>query len=141
MRFLIEDPAFEVAGVWVSREQNVGRSAGELAGLAAEGPAATNSIDDIVDLDADCVVYMAAEPNGPLNQPGTDGWDSVATICRLLASGKNVVATGISGLTNPRAYGDEVYDRLCLAAQTGATTFFGTGIEPGFMCDAQCPRR
>jgi hypothetical protein len=80
LRFLIEDPAFEVAGVWVSREQNVGRSAGELAGLAAEGPAATNSIDDIVDLDADCVVYMAAEPNGPPNQPGTDGWDSVATI-------------------------------------------------------------
>jgi hypothetical protein len=136
LRFLLEDPAFEVAGVWVSREHNVGRSAGELAGLGAQGPVATNSIDDIVGLDADCVVYMAAEPNGPPNQPGTDGWDSVDTICRLLASGKNVVATGISGLTNPHAYGDEVYDRLSSAAQSGAATFFGTGIEPGFMCDA-----
>jgi hypothetical protein len=53
-----------------------------------------------------------------------------------LASGKNVVATGISGLTNPRAFGDDVYDRLRLAADSGGTTFFGTGIEPGFMCDA-----
>jgi hypothetical protein len=136
LRFLLGDPAFEVVGVWVSREQNVGRSAGELAGLPAGGPTATNAVDEIVGLDADCVVYMAAEPSGSPNEPGTDGWHSVDTICRLLASGKNVVATGISGLTNPRAYGDDVHDRLRLAAESGAATFFGTGIEPGFMCDA-----
>jgi hypothetical protein len=136
LRFLLEDPAFEVVGVWVSREPNVGRNAGEIAGLPAGGPTATNAVDEIVGLEADCVVYMAAEPSGSPNEPGTDGWRSVDTICRLLASGKNVVATGISGLTNPRAYGDDVHDRLRLAAESGATTFFGTGIEPGFMCDA-----
>jgi hypothetical protein len=136
LRFLLEDPAFEVVGVWVSREQNAGRSAGELAGLATGGTIATNAIDDIVGLDADCALYMAAEPSGSPTTPGTDGWNSVDTICRLLATGKNVVATGISGLTNPRAFGDEVYDRLRRAAATGGTTFFGTGIEPGFMCDA-----
>jgi hypothetical protein len=31
LRFLLEDPAFDVVGVWVNREQNVGRTAGELA--------------------------------------------------------------------------------------------------------------
>jgi len=136
LRFLLEDPAFEVVGVWVSREQNVGRTAGELAGSVTGGPPATHDVDDLVALDADCVVYMAAEPNGSPKQPGTDGWESVDTMCRLLASGKNVVATGISGLTNPRAFGDDVYDRLRLGAESGGTTFFGTGIEPGFMCDA-----
>jgi hypothetical protein len=58
---------------------------------------------------------MAAEPSGSPKDPGTDGWQSVETMCRLLASGKNVVATGISELTNPRAFGDDVYDRLRLA--------------------------
>jgi hypothetical protein len=136
LRFLLEDPAFDVVGVWANREQNVGRTAGELAGLATGGPNATNDVTDVVAVDADCVVYMAAEPSGSPNDPGTDGWKSVDTICRLLNSGKNVVATGISGLTNPRAFGDGVYDRLRLAAESGGTTFFGTGIEPGYMCDA-----
>ena len=58
------------------------------------------------------------------------------TICRLLASGKNVVCTGVSGLTNPRIFGDTVSGRLSDAAQKGGATFFATGIEPGFMCDA-----
>jgi 4-hydroxy-tetrahydrodipicolinate reductase len=136
LHFLLADPAFNVVGVWVNREQNVGRTAGELAGLAANGPCATRDVDDLVALDADCVVYMAAEPSGPPNEPSTDGWESVETMCRLLDSGKNVVATGISGLTNPRAFGDGVYNRLRLAVESGGTTFFGTGIEPGYMCDA-----
>lgn len=136
LRFLLEDPDFDVVGVWVKREQNIGRTAGELAGLATGGPNATHDADDLVATAADCVVYMAAEPTGSPKEPGTDGWESVDTMCRLLASGKNVVATGISGLTNPRAFGDGVYDRLRLAAKSGGTTFFGTGIEPGFMCDA-----
>jgi hypothetical protein len=136
LRFLLEDPGFDVVGVWVNREQNVGRTAGELAGLATGGPSATHDVDELVALDADCVVYMAAEPSGSPKEPGTDGWESVETMCRLLAGGKNVVATGISGLTNPRAFGDGVYDRLRLSAEAGGATFFGTGIEPGFMCDA-----
>jgi 2,4-diaminopentanoate dehydrogenase len=136
LRFLLEDPDFDVVGVWVKREQNIGRTAGELAGLATGGPNATHDADDLVATAADCVVYMAAEPTGSPKEPGTDGWESVDTMCRLLASGKNVVATGISGLTNPRAFGNDVYDRLRQAAESGGTTFFGTGIEPGFMCDA-----
>jgi 4-hydroxy-tetrahydrodipicolinate reductase len=117
LRFLLEDPAFDVVGVWVKREQNIGRTAGELAGLAVDGPSATQDVDDLVAMAADCVVYMAAEPTGSPKEPGTDGWESVHTMCRLLASGKNVVATGISGLTNPRAFGNDVYDRLRQAAE------------------------
>jgi hypothetical protein len=140
LRFLLEDPLFDVVGVWVGREKNVGRSAGELAGLepiaASAGPAATHDVDALVALDADCVVYMAAEPQRSPTKPGTDGWQSIGVICRLLASGKNVVSTGISGLINPTTYGPEVYERLRTAADAGGSTFFGTGIEPGFMCDA-----
>jgi hypothetical protein len=136
LRFLLESPSFDVVGVWVGREQNAGRTAGDLAGLHGDGPRATADIDALVALDADCVSYMAAEPKGSPKKPGTDGWLSVDAICRLLASGKNVVSTGISGLIHPHGYGDNVYERLHAAAETGKSTFFGTGIEPGFMCDA-----
>ncbi|WP_208859421.1 hypothetical protein [Mycobacterium europaeum] len=105
LRFLLEDPAFDVVGVWVKREQNVGRTAGELAGLPMNGPIATHDVDDLVAMAADCVVYTAAEPTGSPKERGTEGWESADTMCRLLVSGKNVVATGISGLNNPRAFG------------------------------------
>jgi 2,4-diaminopentanoate dehydrogenase len=136
LRFLLQDSSFDVVGVWVSRERNVGRAAGEIVGLDQNGPNATSDVDSLVALDADCVVYMPAEPKGSLNRVGSDGWQSIEVICRLLASGKNVVSTGISGLTNPTNYGPQVYDRLRVAAESGRSTFFTTGIEPGFMCDA-----
>lgn len=136
LRFLRGDPTLEVVGVWVGRGSNVGRTADELIGIGVGGPVATNDAASLLALDADCVVYMPAEPKGSLARPGTDGWESLETICRLLATGKNIVSTGISGLTNPHAYGIGVYGRLEAASKAGASTFFGTGIEPGFMCDA-----
>lgn len=137
LRFLLDDPAFDVVGIWVGRAQNVGRVAGDLAGRTGRvGPVATADSDALVGLDADCVLYMAAEPKGSLTKPGSDGWRSVEVVCQLLASGKNVISTGISGLTYPASYGPEVYDRLWAAAEAGTSTFFATGIEPGFMCDA-----
>lgn len=136
LRFILTDPTFQLVGLYVAREQNIGRDAGELVGLDSVGVAASSNVDAIVALDADCVVYMAAEPLTSPATPGSDGWQSVDMICRLLASGKNVVSTGISGLTNPRAFGEGVAGTLCDAALEGGSTFFGTGIEPGFMCDA-----
>jgi 4-hydroxy-tetrahydrodipicolinate reductase len=135
LRFILTDPSLELVGLYVSRQLNRGRDAGELVGLEPAGIDATSSVDAIIALDADCVVYMAAEPNGSAADTGSDGWKSVETICELLASGKNVVSTGISGLANPRFFGEGVADRLTDAAMKGGSTFFGTGIEPGFMCD------
>lgn len=142
LRFLLEDPAFEVVGVWVGRTSNVGKSAAELAGMGSDwtseapGPRATQDIDALLSLGADCAVYMSAEPQGAVATKGTDGWESVGRICRLLEAGTNVVATGISGLIYPHTYGPSVFERLNTAVHTGGTTFFGTGIEPGFMSDA-----
>ena len=57
-----------------------GRDAGELCGTASTGITATASIDEIVELAPDCVLYM---PNS-LN---------LDELCRLLAAGINVVTT------------------------------------------------
>ena len=142
LRFLLEDPAFDVVGVWVGRASNVGKSAFELAHIPSDrvndapGPSGTQDIDALLALGADRTVYMAAEPQGDVATKGTDGWESVGRICQLLEACTNVVATGISGLIYPHTYGRAVFDRLKAAADAGSSTFFGTGIEPGFMSDA-----
>lgn len=136
LRFLLDDPTFDVVGVWVGREENRGRTAGEIIGREPSGAVATNNLDELLALDAECVIYMGAEPKGNITKPGSEAWQSVEQVCRLLESGKNVVCVGISGLTNPRNYGLELYDRVRGAAERGDSTFFGTGIQPGFMCDA-----
>src|ERR1700727_3960311 len=37
LRFLLEDPTFDVVGVLVGRRSNVGKTASELAGLGSDG--------------------------------------------------------------------------------------------------------
>src|ERR1700754_3544445 len=79
LRRAIEHPDLDVVGVYVHSANKVGRDAGELAGLAPIGVAATNSIDEVIALRPDCVLYM----------PHVCSFDE---ICRLLESGANVVS-------------------------------------------------
>src|SRR5688572_27718117 len=79
LRTIIEHPSLELVGLYVTSQAKAGKDAGELAGLDREtGITASLSVDEMVALDADCVAYMPAYTN----------FDDV---CRLLASGKNVV--------------------------------------------------
>jgi len=136
LEFVLTDPSLELVALYVSRPENAGCDAGDLVGLSATGVRATCNDEEILRGEGDCVVYMAAEPNSNPAIEGTEAWQSVHTICQLLASGKNVISTGIAGLTNPKIFGEEVFDRLSAAAAAGESTFFNTGIEPGFVCDA-----
>jgi hypothetical protein len=105
LEFVLTDPALELVALYVSRADNAGRDAGDLVGSAAKGVKATVNASEIVEAEADCVIYMAAEPNSNPAIEGTEAWQSVDMICQLLASGKNVISTGISGLINPRIFG------------------------------------
>jgi len=63
-------------------------------------------------------------PDGP--RPHLDD------ICRILASGKNVVTTVLTDLIYPSVMGPEVVDRLEAACRAGGVSFHGTGIQPGW---------
>jgi hypothetical protein len=80
LRAIIEHPHMSLAGVYVHGQDKVGRDAGELCGVESTGVTATASIDEIVELGPDCVLYM---PNS-LN---------LDEVCRLLAAAINVVTT------------------------------------------------
>jgi 2,4-diaminopentanoate dehydrogenase len=69
-------------------------------------------------------------PQGEMNPMG-----ALDDICRLLASGKNVVSTAVTGLIYPRSLGRRVVEKLEGACTDGQSSFHGTGIEPGWAAE------
>jgi len=110
-------PDLELVGALVYSNAKAGRDIGDACGIGAIGVTATKNPDEIVALDADCVLYM---PQGEMNPMG-----ALDDICRLLASGKNVVSTAVTGLVCP-------LESVCAAGQT---SFHATGIEPGWAAE------
>ncbi|NQX88812.1 MAG: dihydrodipicolinate reductase [Halioglobus sp.] len=106
-------PELELTGCWVHSEQKAGQDAGELCGLGSIGVTASNDIDTLVALDADCVMYSPIMPDPEL-------------VKRFLVSGKNVV-TPLNWFYPDR---NDVAD-LENACQRGNSTLHGTGIHPG----------
>ena len=76
---VLEHPELELVGCWVHSEDKAGKDVGEIIGTAPLGVAATNSLDDILALDADAVIYAPLLPN-------------LDEVTALLRSGKNVVS-------------------------------------------------
>jgi hypothetical protein len=117
-------PDMTLVGAYVYSEAKAGRDVGELCGIGPIGVVATTDIDEILAIDADCVVYAA---QGEMNPMG-----ALDDICRLLASGKNVVSTAVTAFIYPKSAGPAVVQRLEAACAEGGTSFHGTGIEPGW---------
>lgn len=135
LRFIVESPAFELAGLRVYNPAKVGVDAGELLGTDPVGITATDDVDTILGIDADCVCYS------PLGGTLDGGLTAVDDICRLLTSGKNVVSSAHEHMAYlgpdvalPGA-GPDAYERLTKACQDGGTSFFHVGINPGFAMD------
>ncbi|UVO52689.1 dihydrodipicolinate reductase [Sphingomonas sp. SUN039] len=122
LRAVIEHPDMDLVGLWVSNPDKVGRDASELAGTAPCGVIATNSVDALVATEADCVLYM---------RQGTD----IGELCRLLASGKNVVTTR-GDFHHPRSMDPDVRAQIEAACAAGGTSIYSTGSSPGFVTEA-----
>lgn len=135
LRIIVERPDLELAGVRVYDPKKVGVDAGTLLGVVPTGVLATDDVEAILALDADCVCYS------PLGGTLDGGRNAVDDICRLLASGKNVVSSAHEHLAYlgpdirlPGA-GPDTYERLTEACDGGGTSFFHVGINPGFAMD------
>ena len=122
LRAVIEHPHMRLAGVYVHGQDKVGRDAGELCGTASIGVTATASIDDIVDLGPDCVLYM---PNS-LN---------LDELCRQLAAGINVVTT-CGAFHHPASMDPEIRAKVQAACELGGSSVHSTGSSPGFITEA-----
>ena len=127
VRLIARHPDLELVGLWVHSEDKVGRDAGELVGIDPLGVAATNDVDALLALDADCVCYTATADLRP-----TEAIDDMA---RILASGTNVVSSSVVPLLFPDHVDPKMRAPLEDACTTGGTSLFTSGIDPGFAND------
>jgi hypothetical protein len=110
---VINHPDLELAGCWVHSPDKSGVDVGIILGRDPVGVIATENVDSLLALDADCVIYspLFADP---------------VTVDRLLESGKNVVTP--LGWFFPQR---EERDRIDAVCRRAGTTLHGTGIHPG----------
>ena len=128
LRTIIERPDLELVGVHAHGPDKVGRDAAELCGLAEPtGVIATDDIDALVALGADCVVYTSQAETRPTRR--------IAEISRFLRAGTNVVGTSLVWLVAPDHADEWLREPLEQACATGGTTLYINGIDPGFSGD------
>ncbi|MGO9224239.1 NAD(P)H-dependent amine dehydrogenase family protein [Mycobacterium sp.] len=112
---VLNHPQLELAGCWVHSADKSGSDVGEIVGAGALGVTATTSIDEVLALDADCVMYSPLVPNDE-------------EVIAILRSGKNVVTPVgwvYPDLDNPAV------KAIADAALEGGVTLHGSGIHPG----------
>ena len=127
LRQILDHPELELAGVYVTSDAKAGKDAGELCGRPPTGVKATSDAEALLAMPADCGVSTATADRRPV--------DAGKDVARILASGKNVVSSSIVGLVHPRALGDRVTGQLEEGCAKGETSFFTSGIDPGFAND------
>lgn len=122
LRAVIEHPSLTLAGLYVHTPAKAGVDAGELCGLGPTGVTSTQEVDEILALDADCVLYM----------PRACDFDDV---CRLLSAGVNVVTTR-GEFHHPASLDPSERERVEAACERGGTSIHSTGSSPGFITEA-----
>jgi 4-hydroxy-tetrahydrodipicolinate reductase len=126
---LINDPRFELTGVWVSSDAKAGKDAGEIAGLeVSTGITATTDLAAILAGEPECAVYTAMADNRLM--------EALEDYRRILAAGVNVVASAAVFLQYPwGTLPDDMIAPIEAAAEEGKSSLFVNGIDPGFAND------
>jgi hypothetical protein len=128
LRTIIGRPDLELVGVHAASPDKTGRDAADLCGLTTPtGVLATSDIDELLALQADCVVYTS--------QAETRPHEAMADLIRFLEAGTNVVGTSFVWLVAPEFTDSWLRDPLEKACREGNSTLYVNGIDPGFSGD------
>lgn len=130
LRHVVRRPDLELVGVRVYDPAKAGIDAGELCGSSTVGLLTTDDREAVIATDADLVLYMG--------KVETDTEGCFTDVCDLLASGKNVVATG-SRFIHPRSLHESLASGIEDSCRAGHSTFLGLGLYPGFIAESLGP--
>ncbi|OMC44925.1 dihydrodipicolinate reductase [Mycobacterium sp. IS-1264] len=130
LRHVLGRPDLELVAVRVYDPAKAGLDAGTLCGAPDAGVLTSADRDAVIAADADVVLYMG--------KVETDTPGCFADVCDLLATGKNVVATG-SRFIHPRSLHESLADGIEKACRAGRSSFLGLGLYPGFVGESLAP--
>jgi 2,4-diaminopentanoate dehydrogenase len=116
LKGILHNPRLELAGCRVYSDDKAGRDAGEIIGAPPTGVIATQDVDEILGIDADCVIYCPMP------------WDT-NEICRLLESGFHVLTP--CPYWFPFVQNPEVAAQITAACTQGQRSFHASGCNPG----------
>ena len=118
-------PELELIGLHCYSADKIGRDAGEIVGLPPPvGVTATGTVGEIIKTGPDCVTFYGVFPD-------------VALYEQILEAGINIVTTAdwITGhhrkANHPHPSGRTEEEIIQAACERGASTFYGTGMNPG----------
>ena len=124
LRTLLQQPDLELVGIYVSSPEKVGRDAGELVGVARTGVLATNDWQQVVDLEADALMYYSDSVNREI--------EAVEDLIPFLERGTNTVTISGWAAGHRAAMPPEVLARLEAACRQGSSSCYFTGSDPGY---------
>lgn len=127
IRAVLGHAELELVGVVVSSEAKEGRDAGELAGLPPTGIHATRDATSLLSSGVDVVVYAASAEVRPD--------EALADLLQCLSAGCNVVSTSFYDFLHPALAPPAVLTEVEAATQSGGSSLFVSGIDPGWAMD------
>ncbi|OCB14564.1 dihydrodipicolinate reductase [Mycolicibacterium porcinum] len=130
LQAIIGRPDLELVGVHAASPDKIGKDAADLAGWhEPTGVIATDDIDALIALEPDCVVYTAQGETRPM--------EAITQMSKFLAAGINVAATSMVWLVAPHQVDDWLRVPLEAACDTGNSSLYVNGIDPGFSGDTE----
>ena len=132
-RYILDNHGLELVGAKCFSDNKHGADIGELVGREKIGIAATANMQDILAIEADCVVYMPRDTLVDPTLPDSPSAVLVDEIEALLLSGKNVITSICCG-THWRhlANGNALKERLERACAKTGTSIHYSGFDPGW---------
>lgn len=124
LRAIIGDPSLDLSSLVVTTPEKAGRDAGELCGLAPIGLEATLGLDAVADMELDCFSYGGSVI-------GREA-EACSEIANLLERGVDVVTFALASMVYPPMAPPELAAPIAAACAAGSSTFYASGMEPGW---------
>jgi len=135
LREVIRDPSYDLVGVLVYDEQKNDVDAGELCGEPPTGILATTNREAILEIAADCCVYMPRATGSGETRAGLTEDELVEDVVALASNGTNIVTTCTDLIAGGKRLSETNRSRVLEACRKGNASVFASGSDPGFITE------
>jgi 2,4-diaminopentanoate dehydrogenase len=135
LREVVRHPDLELVGVRVYDPSKDGVEAGELCGEGPTGVEATTDRDAVLELQADCCIYMPRATGRGQTRAGLSEDELVEDVVALLDAGTNVVSTCSDLFARGVRLSNSNLARVQTACGKGDTSVWASGSDPGFVTE------